>query len=253
MAMVAAEAAAGGGAGAAGAGAAGGGGAAAGGARGAGAARGARAGKAGKASGRSSRGARATRAERGTDQADRPADTRRRAGERTDRSGREEQAERSRYRSAQDRIGSGKSEIRKAKAMLPAKTYHRIVLAEFATCLVLIGAAPIVAPATTSRKGHVEVDTGVSLAGPLVRLTALCVVFFVLALMASGQRAGKVAAAFGGLVTLGVAMNSIEVFTALAKAFGGGKPGPAAPGAGAAAGAAGAAAAGAIPDENTSG
>jgi len=268
MTMVAAEAAAGGGAGAAGAGAAGGGAAGGSGAAGAGraagtpgarGARGARGGRGGKAQ------TRQRRAERGTDTPDRPEtrQTRQDRGGRGDREDRQEREDRNAYRRAQEGSKSAKREIGSAKAMLPAKTYHRIVLAEFAACVLMIGATPILAPKTTSRKGHIEVDTGVTLAGPLVRLTATCVVFFVLALMASGQRAGKVAAAFGALVTLGVAMNSIDALTALAKVFNNGKTPSAAAGVGAgaaeggselggAAGAIGSAAANTpIPEQNT--
>lgn len=105
------------------------------------------------------------------------------------------------------------------KAGLPPKTYHRIILAEFAACIVLVGAAPVLTPRTKASGDTVIADAAVSLAGPLVRLTAVCVLFFVLALMASGERAGKVAAAFGGLVTLGALLNATDMITALGKVF----------------------------------
>jgi hypothetical protein len=103
---------------------------------------------------------------------------------------------------------------------MPGRVYHRIILAEFLGCLLLIGTTPILIPKTTSGKGgEATVDTGQSLAGPLVRLTALCIVFFVLALMGTGRKTGKVAAAFGGLVLLGTALNSTATLTALGKAI----------------------------------
>jgi hypothetical protein len=102
---------------------------------------------------------------------------------------------------------------------VPAKTYHRIVLAEFAVCIVLIAASPVLTPRTKASGATVAVDATASLAGPLVRLTAVCVVFFVLALMATGPKAGKVAAAFGGLVVAGTALNATDMFTALGHAF----------------------------------
>jgi hypothetical protein len=63
-------------------------------------------------------------------------------------------------------------------------------------------------------------------AGILVRMTAASLLFFVLALMANGPRAGKIAAAFGGLVTLGTALNAGPVWTALGRIFGGAQAGP---------------------------
>jgi hypothetical protein len=103
---------------------------------------------------------------------------------------------------------------------VPARTYHRIVLAEFLATVLIIGAAPLVVPARQAPGADAAAAIAtVSLAGPLVRLTAACIAFFVLALMASGQKSGKVAAAFGGLIVCGAAVNATEVWTALAKAF----------------------------------
>jgi hypothetical protein len=67
-------------------------------------------------------------------------------------------------------------------------------------------------------------------AGILVRMTAASILFFALALMANGPRAGRIAAAFGGLVTLGTALNAAPVWTALGRVFGGAaaQPAPAA-------------------------
>jgi hypothetical protein len=109
------------------------------------------------------------------------------------------------------------------KPGLPSKTYHRIVLAEFAACIVIVGVSPVLTPRTTVKGGKTVADTTVSYAGPLVRLTAVCIVFFVLALMASGERTGKIAAAFGGLVLAGALLNATDMFAALGKAFGPGK------------------------------
>jgi len=105
------------------------------------------------------------------------------------------------------------------RVRLPSKTYHRIVLAEFIGTVLIIAAAPIVVPQNS--KGAAA---QVSYAGPLVRLTAVCVVFFVLALMATGEKAGKVAAAFGGLVLTGAALNAGDLWSALASAIGATKP-----------------------------
>ncbi|MGH3124396.1 MAG: hypothetical protein ACRDND_25710, partial [Streptosporangiaceae bacterium] len=49
-----------------------------------------------------------------------------------------------------DRRQAGRPERpgRVRAAGVPAKTYHRIVLAEFVTCIVLIGASPVLTPRT---------------------------------------------------------------------------------------------------------
>jgi hypothetical protein len=107
----------------------------------------------------------------------------------------------------------------RVQAAVPSKTYHRVILAEFAACVVLIAAAPVLTPRTRQSGGQEIADATASLAGPLVRLTAVCILFFVLALMASGPRSGKAAAAFGGLVVLGALLNATDMLTALAKAF----------------------------------
>lgn len=125
------------------------------------------------------------------------------------------------YRGAQERQQQGRQEVSKAKAMLPRRSYHRVVLAEFVICVVLVGAKVVVAPPTkpSGKAGKDVVDSAASLAAPMVQLTAVSVVFFVLALMATGEKAGKVAAAFGALVVVGTALNTSEVFTALSSVF----------------------------------
>lgn len=115
---------------------------------------------------------------------------------------------------------------------LPVRAYHRIVLAEFVATVLIIAAAPVVVP----EKQSASADAGeitVSFAGPLVRLTAVCVLFLILALMASGDKAGKVASAFGGLVLAGTVINATDMWGALGKALGAAttakKTGPAPP------------------------
>lgn len=110
------------------------------------------------------------------------------------------------------------------RVRLPSKTYHRIVLAEFIATVLIIAAGPIVVPQKSSAGSDA---VSVTFAGPLVRLTAVCVLFFILALMATGERSGKVAAAFGGLVLTGAAVNAGDMWSALASAVGAVKPGTA--------------------------
>lgn len=110
---------------------------------------------------------------------------------------------------------------REVTLQAPSKTYHRIILAEFVACLILVAVAPILNPATkTGTDGDDVVNTAVSFAGPLVRLTALCITFFVLALMASGPRTGRIAAALGGLVLCGAMLTAKDVWSAIGDAFG---------------------------------
>lgn len=86
--------------------------------------------------------------------------------------------------------------------------YTKVVAAEFAAAVVLLGAAPLVPN---------EKNSGVVRAvEPLARITALSAVFFVLALVSAGKTAGRVASAFGALVLLGVVFNARDFFTAAA-------------------------------------
>ena len=103
------------------------------------------------------------------------------------------------------------------------RTYHRIVLAEFVIAVVLVGLSPVLTPRKGTKPEAAAAGAAVTLAGPLVRLTAVCVVFFVLALMATGAKAGRVAAAFGALVVLGVLLNATDEIGLLAKALTGGQ------------------------------
>lgn len=88
---------------------------------------------------------------------------------------------------------------------------HRIVAAEFALCVVLVGMSPVVMRNPTN--GHVYVPND------FVRLSAVALVFFVLALMSNNARGSRIAAAFGALVTLGVLYNASSSLTALGSIF----------------------------------
>jgi hypothetical protein len=105
---------------------------------------------------------------------------------------------------------------------LPGKTYHRYILAEFIACVAMIAGGMILIPAQGAGQGAGA--AGRSFARQLVQLTAVCIVFFILALAGGGEKTGKVAAAFGGLVTLGVAWNLSEMWSGLSKALGGPVP-----------------------------
>jgi hypothetical protein len=96
--------------------------------------------------------------------------------------------------------------------------WHRVVMAEFIAAIFVIVFAPILTP--DSAQGG---SKGFFRAADIVRMTAVCLVFFILALLANGQKLGKVAAAFGGLVLTGVIYNNAigtqSIFTALAAIF----------------------------------
>ncbi len=105
---------------------------------------------------------------------------------------------------------------------LPGKTYHRYILAEFVACVAMIAGGMILIPAQGAKQGGGAATR--SFAKQLVQLTAVCIVFFILALAGGGEKTGKVAAAFGGLITLGVGWNLSEMWGGLSKALGGPVP-----------------------------
>lgn len=93
---------------------------------------------------------------------------------------------------------------------------HKLVIAEFVLCIVLIGIAPIlVRPPAPDGSGR----NHLYLANDFVRLSATCLLFFILALLANQPRSARFAAAFGGLVVLGAAFNANKAFIALTGIF----------------------------------
>jgi hypothetical protein len=108
---------------------------------------------------------------------------------------------------------------------LTAGAYHRIVIAEYLATVLIIAVSPFLVPRdATSGPPDAEAEAitrTVSVARPLVRLTAASLLFFLLALMASGERAGRAAAAGGGLVMLGAMLNATGSWKAAGQAFAG--------------------------------
>ena len=92
---------------------------------------------------------------------------------------------------------------------------HKLVVAEFILCVVIIGFNPIMTR-KPQKKGS---TTEVYITNDFVRLTAVCLLFFVLALMANTRKYAKISAAFGGLVTLGVLWNANSLFVTIANLF----------------------------------
>lgn len=89
---------------------------------------------------------------------------------------------------------------------------HKLVVAEFILCVLLVGITPI-AMRKPGKDGHLYVPND------FVRLSAVCLTFFVLALLSNSPKSSRVAAAFGGLVTMGVVYNASQSLTAIGAIF----------------------------------
>lgn len=98
------------------------------------------------------------------------------------------------------------------------RAWQRVILAEFLACQAMIAGTMILAPVQGAAQGAGTAAR--SFSREIVQQTAVCLVFFILALAAGGERTGKVAAAFGGLVTLAIAWHLSELWPALAAALG---------------------------------
>lgn len=90
---------------------------------------------------------------------------------------------------------------------MPDRRHHwtRIVGAEYLACVVLLGASPF---------GNAKGPTAI--VEPFARMTATSALFVVLALFSAGRTSGKLAAALGGLVTLGIMFNARNTITGIA-------------------------------------
>lgn len=102
------------------------------------------------------------------------------------------------------------------------KTYHRWVMAEFVGCIVLVGLTPLLnEPKDANGQPAATADVLFG-ADALVRLSALCVVFFILSLLSNQEKSGKFAAAFGGLIMTGILVNtSPAMWKQIGSLFGG--------------------------------
>lgn len=89
---------------------------------------------------------------------------------------------------------------------------HKAVIAEFILVIVLIGLTPILIR-QPDESGHLYVPND------FIRLSAACLLFFVLALASNHPQSARFAAAFGGLVTLGVVFNSWRTLYAIGSLF----------------------------------
>jgi hypothetical protein len=103
-------------------------------------------------------------------------------------------------------------------------SYHRWVMAEFIACIILTGVTPLLSKPKDADGNDVNLDAKAVLFGAdaLVRLSALCAVFFILALLANHEKSGKFSAAFGGLITAALLVNTDPaIWTKLGDIFGG--------------------------------
>jgi hypothetical protein len=81
------------------------------------------------------------------------------------------------------------------------------LLAEFVLCAVIVG----LSPATDRHHDDTAADW-------MARASAVCGLFFLLSVLSSaGGRSARIAAGFGGLVTLTLLVSERDVFTALAR------------------------------------
>lgn len=118
--------------------------------------------------------------------------------------------------------GKGSGPLGRLGSMLPADT-SKLVLAEFVACMVILALSPLSSGGTNdlTKKGSVDM---------MLKATALSFIFFILALVAAGgQTASKIAATFGGVITLGYLVSNGDVFGQIAKLFGGAREGVAGP------------------------
>ncbi len=98
----------------------------------------------------------------------------------------------------------------------PGTPHRRLLVAEFALCMVLVALSPV----TDAKRNETP-------GAWIKRASAIMIVFFVLGLISTGGRgAGRAAAGFGGLVTLGLAISSRSIFTVLGQKVGRDDPTP---------------------------
>lgn len=81
--------------------------------------------------------------------------------------------------------------------------YVGALAVEYVACMLMVGMTPFFASESTANPGQAGTHAHV-----LLRLTAITLVFMVLGMLSNGRSSGKIAAAFGLLVTLGVAFHS---------------------------------------------
>lgn len=94
-----------------------------------------------------------------------------------------------------------------AQGKLTPQGYQGVILAEFLAAVTIIAVLPVVSggsPAAQAKGSMSPYDTG-----DLKQIVAAGAVYFVLALLAAGNR-GRLSAWFGGLVLLGIGLSKVS-------------------------------------------
>jgi hypothetical protein len=97
---------------------------------------------------------------------------------------------------------------------------RQLLVAEFVVCIIISAFSPL------TRKHADQLDPGKDAAVKWIKQgTAICGLFLVLSLIsAAGKGAAKMAAGFGGIVTMALLLNDRDIFTVLATKVSGGAP-----------------------------
>lgn len=99
--------------------------------------------------------------------------------------------------------------------------YTGVIAGEFVVAAIMVAVNSVLSSVNSPAKSTTSdaiVNPSATVDG-MIQFTAVCAVFFVLSLLASGRKAGRVAAAFGGLVVAGIAVNAAPTWQTLFLVF----------------------------------
>lgn len=110
--------------------------------------------------------------------------------------------------------------LQSARLTPGSRNYQGVILAEFLTAVLIVAFTPLATgggtPTTMPAEGPEKTEKGEASGPPspyhvndIVQLVAIGAVYFVLALLSSGDRSGRIAAWFGGLVLLGILLRKL--------------------------------------------
>ncbi len=92
--------------------------------------------------------------------------------------------------------------------------YTALVAIEYLACMVMV-----LLSLGLVGKNNTKTDILLTPVVAMVRLTAVSLLFFILAILSTGEQMGRISAAFGGLVTAGVSLNATNEWRSLAGIF----------------------------------
>jgi hypothetical protein len=105
-------------------------------------------------------------------------------------------------------VAGGVSAKRAKDAARSYSNAHRLLVAEFVICIIVLAFTPLTATEPIAAKDWMK------------RGTAMCGLFLVLGLMGAGSAAmARVSAAFGGLVTVALLVDQRSIFVKIAERF----------------------------------